>query len=47
MNEQLVRVTGNHTHQRRLKVLATGYLDVFVEQQGVRSNTIGLYFTNR
>jgi hypothetical protein len=42
----LVKVSGNHTHQRRLKVLEPGYLDVWVTQHGVRSNTISLSLAN-
>jgi hypothetical protein len=42
----LVKVSGNHTHQRRLKVLEPGYLDVWVTQQGVKSNTISLSLAN-
>jgi hypothetical protein len=42
----LVRVSGNHTHQRRLKVLTPGYLDVWVTQEGVRSNTLSLSLAN-
>jgi hypothetical protein len=42
----LARVSGNHTHQRRLKVLEPGFLDVWVTQQGVRSNTLSLRFGN-
>jgi hypothetical protein len=38
----LVRVTGSHTHQRRLQVKAEGILECWVTQQGVRSNTITL-----
>jgi hypothetical protein len=40
----LVRISGNHTHQRRLKALEPGYLEVWTTQEGVRSNTIGLTF---
>ena len=42
----LARESGNHTHQRRLKALAPGYLEVWVTQEGIRSNTIGLTFGN-
>jgi hypothetical protein len=42
----LARVSGNHTHQRRLKVLKPGYLDVWVTQEGVRSNTLSLSLAN-
>lgn len=42
-NESLVKVSGNHTHQRRLRVLEEeGMLDVWVTQQGVTSNVITL-----
>jgi hypothetical protein len=43
-NPSLVRVFGNHTHQRRLEVLRPGYLDVWAIQDGVRSNTVSLVF---
>jgi hypothetical protein len=42
----LVNASGNHTHQRRLKAIKAGYLDVWVTQEGVRSNTIGLILGN-
>jgi hypothetical protein len=39
----LVKVTSNHTHQRRLRVMDKGgMLDVWVTQQGVTSNVITL-----
>jgi hypothetical protein len=38
----LVNASGNHTHQRRLKAVKAGYLEVWVTQEGVRSNTISL-----
>ncbi|HET9316961.1 MAG TPA: hypothetical protein VFQ51_15315 [Vicinamibacteria bacterium] len=42
-DEELVRVSSNHTHQRRLKVLEKGgRLDIWVTQQGVTSNVITL-----
>lgn len=42
-DETLVRVSSNHTHQRRLKVLEKGgMLDVWVTQQGVTSNVVTL-----
>jgi hypothetical protein len=42
-DEDLVRVSSNHTHQRRLKVMPKGgRLDVWVTQQGVTSNVITL-----
>jgi hypothetical protein len=42
----LAKVSGNHTHQRRLKVLKSGFLDAWVTQHGVRSNTVSLAFAN-
>lgn len=42
----LAKVSGNHTHQRRLKVLEAGYLDVWVTQEGIRSNTVSLSLGN-
>jgi hypothetical protein len=45
-DSSLARVSGNHTHQRRLKVMQPGYLDVYVTQEGVRSNTLSLVFGN-
>jgi hypothetical protein len=45
-DESLIRVTGNHTHQRRVKALAPGYVDVWATQEGVRSNTLTLTFGN-
>lgn len=42
-DEDMVKVSSNHTHQRRLKVLEKGgMLDVWVTQQGVTSNVITL-----
>jgi hypothetical protein len=41
---QLVKVSGNHTHQRRLKVLEPGELTCWVTQDGVRSNDLVLLF---
>lgn len=41
-NEHLVKVSGNHTHQRRLKALAPGFVDVWVRQHGVESNRLSL-----
>jgi hypothetical protein len=38
----LVRISGSHTHQRRLQVKGEGHLECWVTQQGVRSNTITL-----
>lgn len=43
-NGFLVNVSGNHTHQRRLRILGTGTADFWVRQQGVESNRITLYF---
>jgi hypothetical protein len=40
----LVRVTGNHTNQRRVQGLAVGAVDCWAVQDGVRSNTITLTF---
>ena len=42
----LAKVSGNHTHQRRLKALEPGSLDVWVTQEGVQSNTLTLNFGN-
>ena len=42
----LAKVSGNHTHQRRLKAVEAGFLEVWVTQEGVRSNTVGLHFGN-
>jgi hypothetical protein len=42
----LTKVSGNHTHQPRLKVLAAGYLDIWVTREGVRSNTVSLSLGN-
>jgi hypothetical protein len=41
-DESLIKVTGNHTHQRRLKVTGEGTVDVWVTQQGVTSNVLTL-----
>lgn len=43
-NPSLVRVFGNHSHQRRLEVLLPGQLDIWAFQDGVRSNTLTLTF---
>ena len=40
----LVRVTGNHTNQRRVQGLAVGSVDCWAVQDGVTSNTITLTF---
>ena len=40
----LVRVTGNHTNQRRVQGLAVGSVDCWAVQDGVSSNTITLTF---
>ena len=40
----LVRVTGNHTNQRRVQGLAVGSVDCWAVQDGVTSNTITLKF---
>lgn len=40
----LVRVTGNHTNQRRVQGLAIGSVDCWAVQDGVTSNTITLTF---
>jgi hypothetical protein len=45
-NPVLVRVFGNHTHQRRLEVLRPGQLDIWATQDGVRSNVLTLTFQN-
>jgi hypothetical protein len=37
-----IKVTGNHTHQRRLKVTDEGTVDVWVTQEGVTSNVLTL-----
>jgi hypothetical protein len=39
---KLVKVSGGHTHQRRLKVLETGDLICWVTQDGIRSNDLAL-----
>jgi hypothetical protein len=42
-DDSLAKVSSNHTHQRRLKVLEKGgLLDVWVTQEGVTSNVITL-----
>lgn len=42
-DDSLVKVSSNHTHQRRLKVLEKGgLLDIWATQQGVKSNVITL-----
>lgn len=41
-DESLIKVTGNHTHQRRLKVTGEGTVDVWVTQEGVKSNVLTL-----
>ena len=41
-DESAIKVTGNHTHQRRLKVTGEGTVDVWVTQQGVTSNVLTL-----
>lgn len=38
----LVKVSGQHSHQRRLKVLEAGELTCWVTQDGVRSNDLQL-----
>jgi hypothetical protein len=42
----LVRVSGNHTNQRRVQGLAAGSVDCWAVQDGVTSNTITLKFVN-
>lgn len=42
---ELVKVTGNHTNQRRVQGLAAGTVDCWAVQDGVASNTITLNFT--
>jgi hypothetical protein len=39
-----VKVTGNHTNQRRVQGLSAGEVDCWAVQDGVRSNTITLKF---
>jgi hypothetical protein len=39
-----VNVMGNHTNQRRVQGLRRGSVDCWATQDGVRSNTISLYF---
>ena len=41
---KLVKVSGAHSHQRRLKALDTGELTCWAIQQGVRSNDLVLRF---
>jgi hypothetical protein len=43
-NGFLVTVRGNHTHQRRLRILGAGSSDFWVRQHGVQSNTLTLHF---
>jgi hypothetical protein len=43
-NGFLMNVSGNHTHQKRLRILGPGTADFWVRQQGVDSNRITLYF---
>lgn len=45
-NGFLVTVTGNHTHQRRLKVLGPGIAEFWVRQHGIESNRVMLRFGN-
>ena len=45
-NGFLVKVTGNHTHQRRLKVLGAGVAEFWVRQHGIESNRVRLHFGN-
>lgn len=45
-NPSLVRIFGNHTHQRRLEALLPGQLDIWAMQDGVRSNVLTLTFQN-
>ena len=40
----LVRVSGNHTNQRRVQGLAVGSVDCWAVQDGITSNTITLHF---
>jgi hypothetical protein len=41
-DESAIKVTGNHTHQRRLKVTDEGTVDVWVTQEGITSNVLTL-----
>jgi hypothetical protein len=41
-DDSLVKITGNHTHQRRLRVTGEGTVDVWVTQEGVTSNVLTL-----
>jgi hypothetical protein len=43
-NPALAKITGNHTHQRRVQGLLPGQLDCWAVQDGVRSNTVTLTF---
>jgi hypothetical protein len=43
---ELVNVSGNHSHQRRLKVLKAGTLDCWVTQEGATSNVLTLRLGN-
>jgi hypothetical protein len=45
-DEGLVRVGGNGSNQRRLRIQAAGTLDCWAIQDGVRSNTLTLKFIN-
>jgi hypothetical protein len=45
-DEGLVKVGGQGSHQRRLKIQAAGNLDCWAIQDGVRSNTLSLKFVN-
>ena len=45
-DEGLVRVGGQGSHQRRLRIQAAGTLECWAIQDGVRSNTLTLKFVN-
>ena len=45
-DEGLVRVGGQGSHQRRLRIQAAGSLECWAIQDGVRSNTLTLKFVN-
>jgi hypothetical protein len=45
-DEGLVKVGGQATHQRRLKIQAAGTLQCWATQDDVRSNTLTLKFVN-
>jgi hypothetical protein len=45
-DEGLVRVGGQGSHQRRLRIQAAGTLECWAMQDGVRSNTLTLKFVN-